>query len=177
MSSSIERRVEKIEQATGINEPCPVCVATLRLNKRAAELQRALNLPLPDASRMMRLRCFYCQREEVYPVGSFTPEEIAAFEADSIFYARGEMCRPEAKRAADMMLEAVERMTATYYGEHADKFQAILDDYMAEVFGDAFRFRAVSAYLCRVPGCGCDYPRTLAEWRKNVTENGYQIIG
>jgi hypothetical protein len=35
--------------------------------------------------------------------------------------------------------------------------------------------RQSAAYLCRVTGCECAYPKTIEEWRGRAAANGYRV--
>lgn len=171
---NLKGRLEKAAQASGVDEPCEGCEARKRFEVRAWELAQSLGLPLLDDSQSFRLACVFCAEPIIYPVGHFTPDEVAAFEAHDGFYWRGELCLPAARAADEAQRAACDRAAVLHYGDHAGDFRRISDDYAAEL-RNLKTMRLSTAYVCRVPGCECEFPKTVEMWRTNVEVNGYRV--
>lgn len=168
--SGLSARLEKVERAVGIGEPCEACEAREAAWAWTVEHDRAWGIEPYNTDRAACIpsRCYWCGAAE-YVSHNFTPAEAADFATLDGCFWRGDLCQHKALRAS--VLASIDRHTAKRYGEHADEVRANSEEY-----GEALRAieKAPLPYLCRVPGCECEYPKTLTEWQKNVTANGYR---
>lgn len=163
----LERRVEKIEQATGINEPCEVCDAIDRCAKRVVELQYQLGIESDKRAPVIKhFRCAWCLRDTVLDVVEYTEEERALVDRIEEGYANGTYCADPS--LWDELAAAFDRVDREKYGAHYDRFREIYDACNAEIEEVMTRRAPRNLYLCRVPGCSCNSPKTEAEWLRNV---------
>lgn len=174
--SGLSDRLAKLEQAAGLCGPCQACALDRAFDARLGELSRSWGIPPPSKARLMRVSCSWCAGGISYPAADFTPEEVAAFERCDALYWRGEVCAPEFTRVRGMMAAAGERVLVARFGEHAEDVRRLMDEY-GKSFDGITEMRAGCAYLCRLPGCECEYPKTFDEWRENVTANGFTVRG
>lgn len=174
MVTGLRQRLERAAEVSGVDEPCPACEAARRYDARCTELARSLGIPPLDASRTYRLNCPFCRGALFYPVGFFTPEEVAAFVTFDGYYFRGEMCLPEAEEARKAEEAAADRAAEFHYGALRPAYERLLEKYRTEM-DEIKTMRLSAAYLRRVPGCECDYPKTVEEWRESVEANGWRV--
>ena len=173
---NLSTRVKRLETVAGIGGPCEACELSAAYDAWLGELTRAWGIPTQPQDRRIKVSCVWCARVTTFPAAGFTPEEVAAYERSDALFWRGEMCAPEAERLREIVAAAEARMMRERYGDHAEDVRRLIAEY-GEGFEAITEMRAATAYLCRVPGCGCEYPKTFDEWRELVTANGCTVRG
>lgn len=174
--SAILNRLERAEQAAGLvggDGLCEACELRVEWFARMVEKDRAWGLEpySTDPARCIRGRCYWCG-VAILIVHVLSPAEAADFERWEAYYWRGEACGPEYEALRASVHAAIDRALEARYGEHADEMRADAREY-----GEALAAlrQAPMPYVCRRPGCDCDAPKTLAEWHRRVTANGYRV--
>lgn len=160
-------RIKKLEAAVA----CEACELRDRLVRTLGELSTAWGLKAaPGVVRAVR--CDFCgARKDVYLSG-MTPDEIADMMRAEELYWRGEMCSPEFAQAQERALAGLGRALREFWGEHFAEVEPYREEYREAL--NAIRQMPVP-YLCRVPGCACEYPKTLERWKANCKANGYEV--
>lgn len=164
-----ENRIRKIEEATGINEPCPVCEHIDDLEPRLLALAARLGVQLPQPfGPKMAFPCYYCPRVKYLEVGEFSVSERVLFERLESAFTEGWLCMPENSTIREEIGMAIERISRAKWGEHHAKVEAVCDEHLEELKQICAHLIPRRIYVCRVPGCGCEYPKTEEEWHRNV---------
>jgi hypothetical protein len=166
--ATVERRIKKAEEQTGINEPCPVCDLQARLEARIEEFERSIGIT-PTRPRPCDVAygpCSWCLRPREINLTDHSISERALWEKWDALHDAGLRCaHKDVKAELDAMLEATGRRK---YGEHYDTYAAMLDEFSSSLRG--LRGIPKRIYLCRVPGCQCNYAKTLEEAHANIQE-------
>lgn len=162
----LKRRVENLEIASGINETCPACELSILYERRAEEMTSALGISLPKPSEkdLMRVRCIWCWRSHNYNMKGYTQSERALCERVDIVYEQGTLCASENTTLLDETQAAHERVTRERYGAHYEAFRGLFDERNRELSKVAEKHVLRQPYLCRIEGCGCDYPKSVEEY-------------
>ncbi len=168
---SLKSRLAKLEYTSGINDPCVVCDAIERHGRRAGELAERLGIASePKGKAMVLLTCKWCLRGKEYNLYSFTVSERALMEKMELAYESGTLC--EHPTLHDEIEAMFERAFRRNRGAHYEQFQKLEAEWQSEfdrvIIGVVPRFH----YLCRVPNCSCDHPKTDEEWERNVRASG-----
>lgn len=163
--SNLQTRVGKLEQVTGINEPCEICEAVNKYTERIVALRKSLGIALrPVKSVRINVRCGWCCASHSCDVGEYTTTERALWERIKEADQSGTFCLPENRNLFDDLFAAIDRLAREDYGAHYNLYKELSDECNAKIQRVASRNVPRSIYLCRVPGCKCDYPKTEAEW-------------
>lgn len=166
---SLQTRVNKLEQAMGIKEPCEVCEAVERSRVRFEELMSHLNIVEPKRTPVpMHFNCAWCRRPVTVDVSDFTVSEQILYERMNTAYNDGTLCLPENKNLWDELAVAFDRVARERYGQYYDEYRKVNSIYLDELSEITRRRAPAGAYLCRVADCVCSYPKTEEEWRANV---------
>ena len=169
-------KLGKLERVAGIGGPCEACELAADFDARLGELMREWGIPPPAQGGRIRSSCTWCARVTYFPAAGYTPGEVAAFERTDALYWRGELCLPEYDRLGKIVQATEPRMLRERFGGHADEVLRLKDKYR-EACDRLREMRAATAYLCCVPGCTCEFPKTLDEWRERVEARGYAVRG
>ena len=163
-----EKRIERAEAATF----CVACQMPPDFFAEYIDIRRRAGLPLAcSAADTFGSRCAYCGIVRRVPVMDFAPAERELIVRCSEAYDEGTHCLPEIEAAMAERDELFKRKDAELYGPlfaEIEDFHARARVFLEKEVED---MRPVVPYLCRVAGCECDYPKTLAEWRERVAEN------
>jgi hypothetical protein len=171
---TLSSRLKKIEKALGVGGHCEACQLTEAFVARMAELEKSLGIwrRPPEGGRTVRITCLWCNAPRDIYCGDLTRKEAAEFEESEGFYRRGLLCSPEYEPLRARVSDALERTSRAYYGAHWETCEPLRREYIEQL--KAIRAAGVP-YLCRLPGCACDFPKTLDEWRRNAQANGYRV--
>jgi hypothetical protein len=170
---SLQTRVSKLEDVSGINEPCEVCEASKRLNMRLNEMVTRLGIVLPKSPpAKLQDVCSWCLRPVALDLGGLKVSERVIYERMSEAYEKGTICLPENSTLRAELDAAFEREGREMYGQHYDQYMIesqIFEDEVAEISRRRVPRRL---YLCCVPGCACSYPKTEDEYHRNAKASG-----
>ncbi|MGA9997399.1 MAG: hypothetical protein WBP93_18415 [Pyrinomonadaceae bacterium] len=170
----LENRLQRLEQETGINEPCVVCDV---LNAELAPLyafciEKGLHRDEGEPRDLMPRVCHWCGKTLNQDVTSYTVSERALIERYEAAFFEGRYCAPENAGVHDKLLamyETVSRRTSgDYYGELNELERKAVDFMLKYIEENAPR--PFYHYLCTVEGCACEYPKTEAEWQANTEQ-------
>jgi hypothetical protein len=166
MSTSITKRLEKLEGATGINDPCAVCDLQARFEARIEEFEKSIGIKSlrPRPCDLTYSPCSWCLRPRETNLSDYSISERALWEKWSAIHRDGLRCANAAVKAeVDAMCEATGRRK---YGEHYDTYVAMLNEFTRGLH--EIRGVPKQIYLCRVPECQCVYPKTLEQAHANL---------
>lgn len=172
---SVQSRLGKLEEATGINEPCEVCETVGRFTKSAVELLNRIGIVDRTPSAITSITCAWCLRPITVDVAEYTLSERVLFERLDAAYTNGTFCLPENKTLWDEVTAALDRSARKKYGQHYERYRELEDKCHSEINEIATRRAPLKMYLCRVAGCACEYPKTEAEWRANAKAKGLHL--
>jgi hypothetical protein len=163
---NIQTRVEKLEQATGINEPCEICDLIEDYVKRELKMMAELRLPIRESPRpvIMSRTCPWCLRSADSDRSLFTLSERVLFERRAAAAAQGQLCLPENATLDEEITAAFARVDRELYGPHYEACAGLRERFKAEVERVVARNKPRFHYLCRVEGCTCEYPKTEEEF-------------
>ena len=164
----LEKRIGRIEAAT-------ICVACQMPPDFFAEyisIRRRAGLPLSvDLADTYPSLCAYCGIVRRVPLMDFLPAERELIVRCSDAYDEGTFCLAEIESAFAERDELFKRKDAELYGPLLAEITDFHRRGRALQEKELAARRPVVPYLCRVEGCGCDYPKTVEEWRERVDEN------
>lgn len=165
-----ENRIRKIEEATGINEPCEVCEASNEFARRVQEFLEAHNIKRLETqpSDILTIACAWCLRPVRVSLIGFTLSERVLYERMDAVYEAGTLCEPGNATLHSELDAAFKRLSQEWYGEHAGEYEQLVEECSQKIDEIAARKAPRKIYLCRVPGCECQYPKTEEEWHRNV---------
>jgi hypothetical protein len=73
---SLQTRLEKLEQVTGINEPCAMCETVDKFTERMVALQKGLGIvPKPAKPVRINIECGWCLTSRPCDVCDYTLSE------------------------------------------------------------------------------------------------------
>jgi hypothetical protein len=166
---SLRTRIGKLERAVA----CEACEARDRFVKALGARFEAWGVKSDEPGFEVQAPCDWCGARRSARLVGVSISEAADFEEMDALYWRGEMCLPEFEPARNSALSALKRATRERYGEaNAAEAERMVAEYNRTL--DAIR-QPPLPYLCRVPGCVCNYPKTIVEWTANVRANGYSV--
>jgi hypothetical protein len=167
-----ESRIRKIEEATGINEPCVVCDV---LNSELAEffawfVEKGLNKPEDTPRDLMPRVCHWCGKTRQQDVTDYSVSERALIERHDGAWFAGRFCAAENKGLHDELLSIYDERSREQLGIYYEAGRAMTNAaiertraYIEERHPCPFYH-----YICTVEGCTCEYPKSEAEWHRNV---------
>ncbi|MGA9996529.1 MAG: hypothetical protein WBP93_14020 [Pyrinomonadaceae bacterium] len=170
-----ENRIRKMEEATGINEPCVVCDV---LNSELAEFYAWFadkSLEKLDGPRDLMPRvCHWCGKTRPQDVTHYTVNERALIERhDAAWFAGRLTCAPECKGLHDELLAMYEKHSyiqlGVYYEEGRAMSDAAVERMLAYIEENAPC--PFYHYICTVEGCTCEYPKSEKEFQANRETN------
>jgi hypothetical protein len=168
--SGLQNRVRKLEDATGINEPCEVCEAAKRFEAKLEDFHKSIRFkrakPKPD--ELVTRACYWCLRPRVESWAGYSENLRALFERLSVAWEQGTLCAPENANLFEELKIACEVHERGLYGEHYDAVKALIDEYIDEMPKIAARTNPRKIYFCRGLDCHCNYPKTEEEWRARM---------
>jgi hypothetical protein len=166
-----EMRLKRIEEATGVNEPCEVCDHIEASIVQIEELALRLGVPLSEATPPeMAFPCHYCLRVKYIKVGEFSLSERVLFERLHAAYDAGTLCTPENYRLRDEIGAACDGHSRAEWGEHFPALQSLTSEQHENLAQICAHLIPRKIYLCRVSGCGCNHSKTEEEWRTRVSK-------
>jgi hypothetical protein len=161
-------RVKRLEIQTGINEPCEVCDAVREFGARLDELAEQHGARDDTPPVMMTLRCAWCLTPVRYNVAIYAPADRALFERNETAYRDGLYCLPENLDLYEETEAAFRRAARERFAACYDEYERLTAESNARIDDIARRKAPRLMYLCRVPGCQCEAPKTPEEWRAAV---------
>lgn len=176
--SNTENRLQRLEQETGINEPCVVCDV---LNAELAPLyafciEKGLHRDENEPRDIMPRVCHWCGKTSNQDVTVYTVSERALIERHEAAFFEGRYCAPENKGLHDELLEMYETVSRRQSGDHYEELYAL------ERKAVAFMLEYIEEndpcpvyhYLCTVENCACEYPKSEAEFQANRAQKKRQ---
>lgn len=130
---NLQNRLERLEQATGINDPCPVCDLRARFEARIKEFELSLGIkPVrPRPCDLTYSPCPCCLRQRETNLSGYSISERALWEKWKAVRRGGLRYKNEVVKAELLaMCEAVSRRK---YGEHYDTYAAMLDEFRRDL--------------------------------------------
>jgi hypothetical protein len=167
---NVQTRVSKLEEATGINEPCEVCEASSRLSAKITDFNRSIGFKRdkPGPGDLANKVCAWCLRSVATNYAGYSISLRVLFERCEAAFDQGAYCALENETLMEELEAACELQEREWYGTYYESVKALIDEYRAEVEEIFTRTAPRKIYLCRVPACMCDYPKTEKEWQSNV---------
>jgi hypothetical protein len=176
MSQKIITRVEKLEAATGINEPCEMCDLTAAQNERWTETLTRLGYRFRPVSEsdILNSSCLWCERSVKINLENFNLSERVLFERSQAAHYAGTFCAPENKNLHNEVMAACERAGREKYGklydsEEAQALLAELEQATRDLANSLFD-RGITTrhhYICQIADCKCNYPKSESEYQAN----------
>lgn len=172
--ADLSKRIGAAARAAGVEgvAACEDCARSERLRRESERLRESLGLPDPTDAPRLQMRATCCGRDLTIRAVGFTPADCERFQRWEALYWQGAICSPEFVGLNDWLRDKLDSAAREQYGQHAPAFAELYAEHQAAVESSR---QAPIPYLCRVPGCRCAYPKTLAAWRENVRSNGVQV--
>jgi hypothetical protein len=177
MSQKITSRVEKLEEACGVNQPCEFCDFMEKQNRRWTETltRYGYQSPALKESDIRLCPCAWCGRPVKTSFANFTASERALFDRMEATGRDGTMCALENATLFDEIFAACKRADAITFGEayQAQEVQELKAAMLKETIDltNALADRGIMPrlhYICRVDGCACNYPKSESEYQANL---------
>jgi hypothetical protein len=149
MSFAIKKRIARIEDETGIKEPCAVCEVTSRYCEKLIAVRK---LPPASPALMVNRRCAWCGCPYSVNMGDYGPELAKEWEECLALHDAGKYCDPKVQARYEGARARMEERSREIYGP---EYTAIIQE--AERAMDEVT-RALPLripYVCTVEGCTC----------------------
>jgi hypothetical protein len=156
---NLHGRVKKIEEATGINDPCWMCEVCDGMAREFINYLEARGAPLPQVSPadLLPNACPACGLAGQTNVAGYDESERALFlkskEAVRLFY-QGEIGFEESDALLTEFIEIAERKDEAQMGEHYKAAMAVSQKWAREFYGQPATIERMKRFAARrgLPG-------------------------
>jgi hypothetical protein len=144
----LTRRVERLESASGINEPCAVCDAIHRMGDRLA-LIRKVEM---KSSEVYESRCAWCGRSAKYLTDTSDPTFAELYKRWTDLMDAGKHCDPATQEMYSRLTVLFRQRGLDLYGP---EYERVLEQFELEMREISMVQKPRFPYVCTVEGCTC----------------------